>query len=102
MRGGEQGGERTPGRPVPRFENSQCLTTQYARHTLHPRLFDYDRNGYAYTSPPSSPVYACRPTRTWFEYPKASHQPAEMVQSLQPPIQLTRPIQHRRPLALRI
>lgn len=45
--------------------------------------------------PTSFPTYARRPTRAQFEYPKASQQPAEIVQPLQSLIWLASPTQYR-------
>ncbi len=55
------------------------------------------QSGYAHASPPSLLVYARRPTRAQFEYPKASQQSAEMVHTLQLPTRLTSPIQQGHP-----
>jgi hypothetical protein len=89
-----------PGTPIPEQPMPHFPSTPVA--PLHPHLFDYRhhhhvQNGYAYASPPSSPVYSRRSTLAQFEYQQASQQPAGMVQPLQPPIQLASPIQHRRP-----
>lgn len=70
-----------PGIPI---ENDQCLTPQYSRRTSYPGLFDHShvhhiQIGYTHASPPG---YARRPTHVQFEYPKASQQPTQMVQSL--------------------
>lgn len=85
-----------PEQPMPHFPSAPVAP-------LHSRLFDHHHhhhhawNGYAYASPPSSPACARRPTLPQFEYPQTSQQPPGIVQPLQPPIQLTSPIQHRRP-----
>jgi hypothetical protein len=89
-----------PGTPIPEQPMPHLPSTPVA--PLHPRLFDHHhhyhaQNGHPYASPPNSPVHARRPTLAQFEYPQVFQQSARMVQPLQPPIQLTSPIQHRRP-----
>ena len=88
-----------PGTPIPEQPIPHFPSTPVA--SVHPRLFDYHhhhvQNGYTCASPPSSPVYARRPTLAQFEYPQASQQPAGIVQPIQPPIQFSSPTQRRRP-----
>ena len=94
---------RRPDTPIPEQSMPHLPSTPIV--PLQPHLFDHQhvqhvqhvQNGYAYAAPPSSPVYARRPTLAQFEYPQALQQPAGMVQPLQPLIRLTSPIQHRRP-----
>lgn len=79
-------------------EDSWGPGTPTAVAPLHLCLFNlqlppppFIQNGYAYASPPSSPVCASRPILAWFEDPQAWKQLTTMVQALQPLMQLTAP-----------
>jgi len=82
-------------RPMPHFPSTPV-------RPLPPHLFDHHQHraqtGYAYASPPSSPVHVRRPTLVQIEYPQCARQTAGMVaQPLQPPTRFNSPVQHRRP-----
>ena len=89
-----------PGTPIPERPMPHLPSTPV--RPLPPHLFDHyqhrAQNGYAYASPPGSPVHVRRATLAQYDYPQAVQQtPGMVVQPLQPPIQLGSPVQHRRP-----
>ena len=94
----ERGGARRLGTPI---REQPMPHPPYSRRALHPHTFvhvhvDHVQNGYAFASLPSLPVNT-PPATPELSYPKASQQPAEMMQPLQPPIQLPNSFQHRGP-----
>ena len=91
---------QTPGTPIPERPMPHLPSTPV--RPLPPHLFDHHqhraRNGYAYASPPGSPVHIRRATLVQYDYPQATQQtPGMVIQPLQPPIQPNSPVQHRRP-----
>jgi hypothetical protein len=86
----------TPVRPLPPHlfdhRHNYNHNNHHAHHHAHPHHRQRAQGGYAYTTPPSSPVHVRRPTLVQFE--------PQPLQPLQPPIQLQlphgSPVQHRR------
>ena len=84
-----------PERPMPHLPSTPV-------RPLPPHLFDHHQhrtqNGYAYASPPGSPVHVRRATLAQYEYPQATQQtPGMVMQPLQPLNRHNSPVQHRRP-----
>ena len=88
MEGVETEGVRSPATPTPErpmsylpstptWPSTVCLVDQH-QHQHHAQ------SGYAYASPPSSPVHVRRPSLALFEYPHAAQQQQQTAGMVQP------------------